>query len=180
MTLPIVCSFGGRGCTRDFKTRLLDGAAKAHFEIARAEKDVKVSRWLGISTDEAHRMGKAEAAWFRKDYPLIDLRLSRTDCVSILRAAGRPVVRSACVFCPFHSDREWQRLKTDEPEAFAAAVAFEREMWAAWEEHGTIAGLDSRPSLHKSGTPLGELDFAGAQQEMFGGWGNDCAGVCGV
>lgn len=76
----------------------------------------------------------------------------------------------------------WQFADTGEepPSVYANLALFEREMWAAWEEHGTIAGLDSRPSLHKSGTPLGELDFAGAQQEMFGGWGNDCAGVCGV
>jgi len=169
-----------RGCTRDFKTRLMDKAAKEYFNVPRGCKKAMVTRWLGISTDEAHRMGKAEAPWFEKAYPLIDLGLSRTDCEGILLRNNRPVVRSACSFCPFHSDREWQRLKMEEPEAFAAAVRFERKMWGAWEEHGGIAGLETRPSLHESGLPLDEVDFTKGQGNLFGGWGNDCAGVCGV
>ena len=167
-----------RGCTRDFKTPLMDRAAKAHFKVKRGTKTPRVRRWLGISTDEAARMKPAEAPWFIKEYPLVDLGYSRARCIEVLRAAGHPVVRSACLFCPHHSDFEWKRLRSEEPEEFKKAVAFERRLMAAWERHG-VAGLKSRPTLHRSGVPLDEVDWD-SQGDLWGGWDNECAGICGV
>jgi hypothetical protein len=46
--------------------------------------------------------------------------------MNIIARAGLPVPRkSACYFCPFHRPSEWQRLKADEPDLFAKAVALE-------------------------------------------------------
>ncbi len=84
-----------------------------------------------------------------------------------------------CKFCPHHSDFEWRRLRSEEPKDFAKAVAFERRLISAWEQNKGVAGLKTRPSLHRSGLPLDEVEFD-AQGDLWGSWDNDCAGVCGV
>lgn len=57
---------------------------------------------LGISYDELHRMKPARKAWVINEYPLVDMRLTREDCISIIENAGLPVPeKSSCWFCPF-------------------------------------------------------------------------------
>jgi hypothetical protein len=81
------------------------------------------------------------------------------------------------VYCPFHSNEEWRRLQKAEPKEFAKAVDFEHRLHAAWDEHGMIGGLESKPFLHRSRIPIDEVEFTGGQMDL---WGNECAGVCGV
>ena len=76
---------------------------------------------IGISCDEVSRCAPAQEPWIEKVYPLIDAGLYRAQCLRIVEEAGFPAPRkSACVYCPFHSDRFWMRLKLDDPEEFAA------------------------------------------------------------
>jgi hypothetical protein len=82
------------------------------------------------------------------------------------------------VFCPYHSDHEWRRLKTEEPEAFAAAAAFEKAVQAAKRNSDNIRSI---PFLHKSCQPIETVDFSSeedrGQMSLFG---NECTGMCGV
>lgn len=62
-------------------------------------------------------------------YPLIDLRLTRQDCINIIQRAGLPVPpKSSCWFCPFHRISTWQRLKRETPELFDRAIALEQTL----------------------------------------------------
>ena len=92
--------------------------------------------------------------------------------------------RSACVFCPFHSDFEWRRLKNDAPEDFAKAVKFERDMQEAVEKvRDRASSLQSTPFLTRYGKPLSEIDFSGnetSHHQLELGFGNECEGLCGV
>jgi hypothetical protein len=87
--------------------------------------------------------------------------------------------RSACVFCPYHSDREWRRLRDEEPEEFQKAVNFERRYQAA--KALTVSRKGFVPYLHASRVPLDQVDFSTdedqGQQLLFG---NECEGMCGV
>jgi hypothetical protein len=87
--------------------------------------------------------------------------------------------RSACVYCPYHSDHEWRRLRDEEPAEFAKAVKFEKQLQAVKEECRNMGGV---PFLHDSLIPLGEVDFSTdfdrGQVEMK--FGNECEGMCGV
>lgn len=66
-----------------------------------------VVMWLGISTDEAHRMKDSQKKWISNRWPLIEAGLSRQDCLRWMQEHGYPEPpRSACVFCPYHSDLE--------------------------------------------------------------------------
>jgi hypothetical protein len=167
-----------RQCTERFKIRIIKRYLRDRFSI-RSGAGAQVVQWMGISLDEAHRMKPAQAGWYDIAYPLIDLGMRRTDCRRLLDQVGIDTPRSACSFCPYHSDREWKHLKQDHPEDFADAVAFEKAVWAAHARHGSVSGQTAAPTLHRSGRTIDEVDF-NAQGSLFGGWGDECFGVCGV
>lgn len=64
--------------------------------------------------------------WKKREYPLIDLRLSRDACHGIIQEAGLPVPpKSSCFFCPFKRPSEWIELKRRRPDLFQRAVDIE-------------------------------------------------------
>jgi hypothetical protein len=168
-----------RQCTWSFKVEVLDKEAKRIAEIKRGQKTLGVISWMGISLDEVHRMKTARYPWQQLRYPLVDMRMRRQDCLLWMKGHGYPEPpRSACVYCPFHSDTEWRRLRDEEPEAFAEAIRFDKEFRRLSFE---VSRRTSVPYLHASRVPLDEVDFSTdedhGQQVMFG---NDCEGMCGV
>jgi hypothetical protein len=158
-----------RQCTTDFKVRPLNQKLRTFGD--------KVVAWIGISLDEVHRMKTAREAWKEFRYPLIEQRRNRNDCLLWMKHNGYPEPpRSACVFCPYHSDHEWRRLKRDEPKEFEIAVAFEKKF-----QQSKSVSMREIPFLHRSCLPLDQVDFSTdedhGQQVMFG---NECEGMCGV
>jgi len=167
----------GRACTMDFKIVPCHQAAKKIAGVRRGHKTVAAHIWIGISRDEAHRMKPSREPWALHRWPLIDAGMTRRDCVTWMESKGYPKPpRSSCAYCPYRGDAEWLRLKTDEPEAFAAAVEYEARLQAAVS---TISRLDGVPFLHPSRQPLPSVDFTPTMQEpsLFG---NECEGMCGV
>lgn len=140
-----------------------------------------VEQWLGISKDEATRMKpppKAVEKWVTNRYPLIDRRMSRNDCLRWMEAHGYPKPpRSACAYCPFKSDAEWRDLKVGDPSAFAFAVKVERDFQAALAQVPSFRGI---PFLHKSLTPLDQVDFTSPADNQLNLFENECQGMCGV
>lgn len=66
---------------------------------------------LGILYDELHRMKDSRRTWVINEYPLVDLRLTRDDCVRIIEEAQLPIPeKSSCWFCPFLSPGRMERL----------------------------------------------------------------------
>lgn len=127
LPIPIRMSNGApgqRACTVDFKIKVVAKWLKAHG----AKPDWPAITGLGISTDEWHRAKTdSRIAWQVLEYPLLDLRLSRRDCMRIIETAGLPIPpKSSCYFCPFHSPTEWRRLKHEQLELFDKSVELER------------------------------------------------------
>lgn len=170
----------GRRCTRDYKLDPIFRKAREIAGVKRGQKHVSVVQWIGISVDEAHRMKPSRELWAECRWPLIEMNFSRQDCLRWMKAQGFPEPpRSACVFCPFHSDFEWQKLKETEPVAFQGAVEFERNLQEAASRDEVMNGV---PWLTRRCVPLDTIDFSenapGYQQiSMFG---NECEGLCGV
>ncbi len=167
---------GARQCTRTFKIDVINR------EIRRQRaKNQHVICWIGISRDEAIRMKPSRKPYIGNTWPLIDKKMTRQDCLDWMQARGYPrPPRSACVYCPYHSDAEWLRLQTDEPDEFRRAVAFEKRYMAAVSEATALHGV---PYLHASRQPLETLDFSKlvkerrAEPDLFN---NECEGMCGV
>ncbi|MCP4996131.1 MAG: hypothetical protein GY934_20480 [Gammaproteobacteria bacterium] len=72
----------------------------------------RVQQWLGISWDEFSRARTSDVKYIDNHYPLLELRMTRGDCITWLERQGLPIpLKSSCVFCPYHSLTAWQVLK---------------------------------------------------------------------
>lgn len=164
-----------RKCTSDFKMVPIYRELRRVVKPRRGETRVLAESVIGISWDEVHRMKPAWYPWLRNAYPLVDLHLTRGHCLEWMRAQGYPrPPRSACVFCPYHSDKEWLHLKQDSPEEFEKAVQFERRLWAS----AASRNVKTREFLHPDRMPLDQVEFK--EDRNFQLFGNECEGMCGV
>lgn len=143
------------------------------------QEDALVVQWIGISLDEISRMKPAMHPWIRNRWPLIEKGMKRHDALLWMERHGYPKPpRSACTYCPFHSDDEWRRLRDEEPEEFAKAAQFEKDLQRV---KGLTENMMGKPFLHASLKPLEEVDFSTATERGQGDlFGNDCEGLCGV
>lgn len=172
----------GRKCTATYKVDVILRKVKELAGVGRGCRSVKAIQWIGISRDESHRMKESRVSWVRNTWPLIDRGMSRSNCLEWLQSHGYPYApRSACVFCPYHSNAEWARLQVDEPEAFAVAVEWERQAQVVSAQDEVIRG---QVFCHRSLRPLAEIDFmaeivvGGREQPNL--FGAECEGMCGV
>ena len=168
-----------RQCTKEAKVRPIVGLIRQMLGVeprARVPAGTVVEQWLGITTDEAHRMRPAEQEWVTNRWPLIEAGLSRRDCLRWMERAGYPKpVKSACVWCPYHDDAAWRTMKSEQPEDFAVAVAFDAAIrQGAKNMRGTVY-------LHRARVPLDQVDLSTweerGQPDLFGA---ECFGVCGT
>lgn len=158
-----------RHCTVDYKIRVLDKWQKAHGATQANPAIVGI----GISWDEVQRMRTARDNDAHVIvYPLIDLRLTRSDCEAIIRDAGLPQPgRSACFYCPYKAQAEWQQMRHEEPEQFARALAMEQhmdtKMVAEGEGHvtfhrkGPLLSITSEARQMSLGLEVGEICESG-------------------
>jgi len=150
-------------------------------EWKKMQADPLVVQWIGISLDEVSRMKPSREPWCVHRFPLIEMEMTRHDCILWMQRAKFPEPpRSACTYCPFHSDHEWRRLKEEEPAAFAEAVKFERDLQnlhAGFPMNGRIKGI---PFLHDSLKPLDKVDFSLDERQGSLKFVNECEGMCGV
>jgi len=162
-------SITGRSCTSDFKITVVDKWIKnnnySHAIVG-----------LGISTDEIRRMrderwhdrfGKQKFGfWKKRHYPLIDLRLSRMDCHSIVKNVGLPKPpKSACWFCPYTKRNEWIEMKRNNPELFEKAIELENHLNSKIRDNTNISNVYLHSPTRGSLQPL---DIAtSTQMSMF-------------
>ena len=181
---------GGRGqtrrqCTSEYKIdvvektirrKILNLAPRKHIP-----KDAVFTQYMGFSFDEAGRAARAKGRFqqrgWRVGFPLFDMQWKRYDCIQYLEGRVKhEVPRSACVFCPYKSDREWLRLKENDPKGWARAVQIDEGM----RKDGAVVnrGLDSKLYLHRSCKPLAEADL-GKDQGLLD-FMAECEGGCGL
>lgn len=168
-----------RSCTRDFKIRPIMKFQRRFANIKRGQKAVGVVSWIGISTDEASRMKDSREPWVLNRYPLIEIGMSRNDCLQWFRDKSFPQPpRSACVFCPYHNNDEWRRLRDTEPAEFAKAIEFEKQLQKNKE---TTSNFASTPFLHRDLVTIDKVDLATpAERGQPNLFQNECEGICGV
>lgn len=170
----------GRSCTVDYKIqpvirqiRKVLGLKSVH------SKEVLVHQWIGISTDEVTRMKDSREPWIKHTFPLIDKGMTRKDCLEWMAKNKFPEPpRSACTYCPFHSDAEWLRVKSNQEE-WDAVVLFEKKLQETANKCQLMKGV---PYLHSSCKPIDQINFNDnkkgyAQIDLFT---NECEGMCGV
>ena len=174
-----------RQCTSEYKIEPINRHLRERLGVAKGQrlpKGTKVTVWIGISTDEVYRVKPAQEWWQERRWPLIEKRMSRWDALLWFERHGYPEPpRSACTFCPYHSDAEWRHLRDESPDEFADAVALDAAIRPGFksrlEGERSTGGL----FLHRSLEPLDQVDLSTpedrGQLNMFG---NECEGMCGV
>ncbi|MBP2232861.1 hypothetical protein J2847_006195 [Azospirillum agricola] len=169
-----------RQCTMDYKIEPIRQKVRELLGVkprGRVPAGAHVEQWIGISTDEAARMKPSRDAWCEHRWPLIEMRMSRWDCISWFekRYPGRVLAKSACIGCPYHSNAAWREMRDNDPASWADAVAFDEAIRAGF------AGNRGSIYLHRSLRPLPEVDLRTAEDlgqiNMFI---NECEGMCGV
>lgn len=177
-----------RQCTEDYKLDVIRRVVRERLGIkprSPGPRVVVAEQLIGISLDEAHRMKDSRTRWVRNLYPLIDLGMNRQDCEKKLAAYGWQAPKSACTFCPYHSDQMWLEMKRTDPAAWTEAVEVDR----ALRTHQGVAGVRGHVFLHAARIPLEDVDLEARVARPrrkkqirlhLSGFGNECEGMCGV
>lgn len=138
----------------------------------------RVDQVFGISYDETQRMKDSPRPAIRNLYPLVDMRMTRSDCHRWMADHGWTAPRSACIGCPYHRNDEWRALRDEAPAEFAEAVEFDRVMREKQAAGRLpIAGV---PYIHDQRVPLDEADLEEADDGQLSLFGNECEGMCGI
>lgn len=152
--MPDTGAPGTRSCTADFKIRVVGRWLRQHGATPKSPATVAV----GLSLDELHRAhNRRQEPYERLIYPLIDRRLTRADCITIIRDAGLPVPpKSACWFCPFTRPSTWRLMRQTRPDLFERACSLEQVL------NDRRAALSRDPVyLTRFGKPLADAIPAG-------------------
>jgi len=132
--LPMV---GQPRCTYNFKIYPCRREIKKRCDLSAPKP--WANAWLGITTDEAHRAREAEIKWCSNSFPLLDLNMSRQDCINYISKhyPDLAVQKSGCFCCPYQSAKKWIKLKVEQPGLFSIA----RDMEKAAAANGVKRGL---------------------------------------
>jgi hypothetical protein len=170
-SMPLYAGNGGllrRQCTTEYKIKPI--RKEMSLWVERRHRSVKIIQWIGISLDESHRMKDSTVAWVDNWYPLVEAGISRQDCLDWWEAKGYPPLpRSACIGCPYRTDKEWQSLAGSE---MTDATQFDEDIRY---KRGTEFPL----FLHQKRIPLADVKFTDNDDHQVS-WGEECEGMCGV
>jgi hypothetical protein len=178
-----------RQCSAEYKVEVIERTIRRELCLVkprcRIPKTTQVTQYVGISLDESGRFArmKKRRTLGAMRAPLIERFMTREACKIWLKEFGEvphEVPRSACVFCPFHDDEEWLRIKSV-PEDWALDVSVDE----ALRVKGNILNrnMDAEMFVHRSCLPLVQIEFnpkaKDDRQASIPFW-RECLGVCGV
>jgi hypothetical protein len=164
-SIPAFTESGGmimRQCTGEYKIQPVIKKVRELHGLKPRQRMPKTEMWLGITLDEIQRMKISQLPRINYIYPLIEQKMSRSDCMKTFKRFNFPIPpKSSCVFCPYHSDKNWKEIKEKLPEEWEKCVEIDNTIRDA-----TKKGLNDKLYLHRSLTPLEKVQFAD-QQELF-------------
>lgn len=107
-----------------------------------------VTMWLGMSSDELGRVKPSDVKWVHHAYPLIELGMSRQDCIDFVLEEGLPLpIKSRCKMCPHQWDDEWIEI-VKSGEEWEQAIEIDEQIFRSHNAR-----------LHRSCQPLSQVTF---------------------
>lgn len=173
-------SMGRRQCTRHYKVDALKRAQRKLLGYAPGKRipPGSIEVWIGISLDEAMRARPARDAWQVNRHPLLELRVTRKECLDWMESHGYPKPgKSACTFCPYRDNASWREMKQSDPKSFADACDIDE---AIRNGGGYMKRWRNELYVHRSLKPLRDVDFTDPHEDQIDLFNNECEGMCGV
>jgi len=168
-----------RTCTDRYKIQPINKKIRELLDVTNLRGKV-VEVVMGISSDEIQRAKQPPNKWAINCYPLIQNNISRHDCLHYFESLGFPQPpRSACIICPYHDNKEWQRIKVKHPKEFEYALDFDKQLRSN-KESQFVSKLDGELFLHRKMEPLSDIDFIAEDDPQYGLFDDECSGYCGV
>lgn len=180
-----------RQCTKEYKSEVIEKCVRRDiFKLQPRERIAGrffVHTYLGLSAEESRRVKNNLAVfhknrkWQKAHFPLWAMNWHRQIIKAWLKdKVPHEVPRSACTFCPFHDNAEWQEIKkvpADWERACQIDDGLRKGARAAKDLHGDLF-------VHRSCVPLREADLTTCRSEthelaLSGVWATDCTGFCG-
>jgi len=114
-----------RWCTSDAKIEpIYKGFVRP--AQARGEYVKPATAIIGLGYEELTRMYDPHLSEYVVEYPLIERKMKRQDCVDYVHRHGyESPPKSGCYFCPFQGRDQWKQLRKDHPDLFRDAMALE-------------------------------------------------------
>ena len=114
-----------RWCTSDAKIEpIYKGFVRPSQE--RGEYVKPATAIIGLGYEELTRMYKPHLAEYVVEYPLIDRKMKRRDCVNYVHRHGyESPPKSGCYFCPFQGPGQWKLLRNEHLDMFEDAMKLE-------------------------------------------------------
>lgn len=176
-----------RQCTNMYKVQPVLQEIRKLLGLKKGERrkaGTKVDLLMGISLDEVVRMRTNQLKYITNEYPLVDKKMTRQDCLQWLEDNFYPTPpRSACTFCPYHSNKEWLDIKNGDPEEWKEVVEMDRAIrnQEQYKDKNKDKNITDEIFLHRSCKPIDEVDFEekSPQLDLFYGFSNECEGYCG-
>lgn len=163
---------GRRQCTNHYKVQPILKKKRELLGYSKGQKvtgGVRCETLIGISLDEVVRMKDSKEKWNRNLYPLIELEMSRDDCLAWLINHNYPIPRkSACIGCPYRTTKEWREIKDDA---------------ALWQDALEVDDHLSKSNqfMCSKGVRLPDLDVLTAEEHgQLNLFDQECEGMCGV
>lgn len=180
-----------RQCTAEYKVDVVERSIRRDVlglkPRQRTPADVIVHQYFGLSFDEARRVVRVRAQFYGKTnavphFPLFETQTTRAGCNAWL--SGRvphTVPRSACTFCPYHSNAEWRAVRDGDPADWERACAVDDGLRV--QSSPCVRGATDQLFVHRSCVPLRIADIGqdpvdNGQMEME--FARECEGMCGV
>ena len=152
-----------RQCTGEYKIWTVKDKIRELQGLKKRQRMKPCELWLGISIDEIQRMKESRMYNVKYIYPLIDKRITRTDCKKFLEEKDfQNVIKSACVFCPYQSDRQYKELKQNYPKEWKKVIKVDNAI-----RNNTKKGKEDKAYLHRTLKPINKVYLQEDQEELF-------------
>jgi hypothetical protein len=170
---------GRRQCTSEYKLIPLTKKKRELLGLAKGQRakrgTVLCETFIGISTDEVWRVHSSDEPWNVHRWPLLEKRMSRSDCNAWMLRHGYPLPpKSACEGCPFHDDDQWLEIHADQ-EAWARVLELDKAI------REPVRGQRGQQFMNDQRIPMDEFiamvkEGRHVQRDLFN---NECLGMCG-
>ena len=165
-SIPAFGESGGmirRQCTKEYKIDVVVKEIRKLHGLKKYQHMKPTTLYLGISLDEIQRMKESRLPNITYEYPLIDNRITRSECISFLEDRSfHDVKKSSCVFCPYHNNTQWRYIKQNYPKEWKKAIKVDEAI-----RDSSKRGLNDQLYLHRTLKPIKEAYLQEDQEDLF-------------